>query len=212
MFSCCSACSPNPPGSQIIHPPTNPRRPGRHSRERRRGEEKSSPSTSPLLHQNPPESQSLFQKRSFFSGSIQIQAAIYSVWSRGYASSWLPCGAVDLRESNSPAGEGGRRAHGRGGEAAVRESAQRPVAGRSRHPAGVARGLRRRAPPRHCRFAEEVRLMGSCLWCPSPMCLFGVFLSAGICSVFWTPILVMPFICFSFGSRLLVWVGCCFHP
>jgi hypothetical protein len=50
----------------------------------------------------------------------------------------LPCGAVTLRESNSPVAEGGRRAHGGGGEAAVRESAKRPVAGQSRHPAGVA--------------------------------------------------------------------------
>ena len=50
----------------------------------------------------------------------------------------LPCGAVDLRKSKSPAAEGGSREHGGGGEAAVRESAKRPVAGRSRHPTGVA--------------------------------------------------------------------------
>lgn len=76
----------------------------------------------------------------------------------------LRAGAVGSgggRQSNPPAAESGERGpHGGGGQAAaaaaVREPAQRPVADRSRHPAGVARGLRRRAPPRRRGFAEEV--------------------------------------------------------
>jgi hypothetical protein len=61
--------------------------------------------------------------------------------------------------------------HG-GGEqaaaAAVREPAQCPVADRSRHRAGVARGLRRQALPRRRGFAEEVRLICPlAIWCGS---------------------------------------------
>jgi hypothetical protein len=85
----------------------------------------------------------------------------------------LPLQVVNRRESINRLRR--RPGHGGGGEAAVPEPAQRPVAGRSWHPAGVAGGVRQGASARCRRLAEKVRLTRSCTYRRCALCLCVVF-------------------------------------